>query len=195
MATVLSIAVGLISCQQEDFSSSSKTSLEDFVKTKKFTSLNKRLYNMSKSQNTLTRGIENNINVKDFKREFTVIICSWDWGRPKHKCKGFGFCNFTWFPDFKSQAMLPNLDTIEYNGSLIEADENGRKYTDVLFDEEIDSLEQKKLPALAIDKRLSFTDSIDNVTKTYTIEKGMYEFNPKLGTHGGYRVYIQEDNE
>lgn len=43
----------------------------------------------------------------------SIIICSWDWGRPHHSCKEFGFCNFQWFPDLNSHPKLDLMAVIE----------------------------------------------------------------------------------
>lgn len=74
-----------ISCGQ----AGSEDTVESNVSSLKFIPLSQRLSAQTRGSN------------------MSIIICSWDWGRPHHSCKEFGFCNFQWFPDLNSH---PKLD-------------------------------------------------------------------------------------
>jgi len=125
------------------------------------------------------------------KTDITIVIVAWDWGRPKRECKGFGFCNVVWFPDFKEKDIDNNF---ENNASVLEVDSVGRLYTDLILSKPIDTSNLSKIPSLAIDMPLIARDTsnIHNDT-TLIVPKGSVQFNPNIGNYGGYRVFLKKN--
>lgn len=201
MILFMVVATMLFSCQQEGNVSVSENEAasEALVRSLKFIPLDKRLSDLKVAsadtrgsgkggKNTSKEGDE--VSAED---PFTIIVCSWDWGREKYDCeRGFGFCHFKWFPEFKNEIKVPTTSLPD--ASVIETDINGERYTDILLSEEVSLDIQKKLPALTIDKSLSWQDTLDTgEIKTLAIRKGKYRFDPNLGENGGYRVKIHQE--
>lgn len=200
MILFMVVATMLFSCQQEGNVSVSENEAasEALVRSLKFIPLDKRLSDLKVAsadtrgsgkggKNTSKEGDE--VSAED---PFTIIICSWDWGRDSRQCKGFGLCNFVWFPEFKNEIVATNTSLPD--ASIIETDTNGERYTDILLSEKVSLDIQKKLPALVIDKSLSCQDTLDTgEIKTLTMRKGEYRFDPNLGENGGYRVKIYQE--
>lgn len=105
-------------------------------------------------------------------------------GRSSQGClKGWGFCNFQWFPSFQNSATTGNKKQVEV-----------WEYADGTFDLEIYSdgvVQNPKDPTLDL---IVETDLIDttNQGRKFTVKAGTYHFDSSLGAYGGYNIPVFE---
>lgn len=139
--------------------------------------------------------------------EITIIICSWDeWGRTSRNCRGFGLCHFQWFPDWNSlveeteerEDMAESIITEEVADdpfvAEVKEDTLGNRYMDIVLAEPIGASNISNMPSLNLDTDVYSENPIQNDSlETYVVLKqGTYEFNPSLGSYGGYRVDVEK---
>ena len=139
--------------------------------------------------------------------EITIIICSWDgWGRTSRNCTGFGLCHFEWFPNWKSLfeekeergEMDESIITEEVADdpfvAEVKEDTLGNRYMDIVLAEPIGASNISNMPSLNLDTDVFSENPIQNDSlETYLVLKqGTYEFDPSLGSYGGYRVDVEK---
>jgi hypothetical protein len=134
--------------------------------------------------------------------QIRIIIVSWDWGRPSKHCRGFGFCNVTWFPVLAP--LLATLQNNEYTGwSTLEYDEaDSEYYLELLLAEPLPSNLLADSVSLYIDNDMFLP--IQNIStvannsslinySNFIIDEGKYDFIPDLGEYGGYKIIFRKE--
>jgi len=117
-------------------------------------------------------------NQIDSKGGVNVVIFEVYIGRASQNCQsGFGFCNFTWFPDFKDGGSI--------NAQLESND--GENYIEVHFANEIpEGLTDEDLQIIVDDALTASNEQGDS----YTIIAGSYQIDRSLGEYGGYKIEL-----
>lgn len=118
-----------------------------------------------------------------------IIIVTWDeWGRAALDCDGWGLCNAVWFPQFQENKSASS-DSGAYSTQLEFDNIQEKYYIDVLLSEIIPSDIPIDLYPLRIDE--SFTlNTEQEIGQNITFEEGEYPFDEMLGSHGGFRIYL-----
>ncbi|GAY28198.1 hypothetical protein PvtlMGM1_1498 [Prevotella sp. MGM1] len=201
MSTMLAVVM-LASCSNEEYVNNDTEPSDEVARTFKYMSLNDQLA----LNNSQTRTDKVNPDYSE-KNNVTIVICRWsEWGRTSRNCRGFGLCNFEWFP--KNTKLTYDK---KYVTTYLQQDENGKKFVDLFLSEPLKDINPEEIPNLHIDCNLTGTydkihadkielDSIGNpvyaghiekMPTSLTMKKGDYQYNPSLGTNGGYRIYFE----
>lgn len=112
-----------------------------------------------------------------------ILICEFSIGRNSKACRGFGICDFEWFPDLKTTG--PTAANYQL-GEVWE-------YADGNYDLEIylqNAADDPNDPDLDL---IVDEDIITNPTSQNTkllIKAGTYHLDTSLGTNGGYNIPV-----
>lgn len=115
----------------------------------------------------------------------SIVIFEFSIGRESRGCKGFGVCDFEWFPGFK----VSKGDV--YERAEVWKYEDGTYDLEFYVDEEVSDPTDPSLN-IVVDNDLVSGAMPDN-TVLY-IKAGTYAFDPSLGDHGGYNIPVFEYN-
>lgn len=160
----VAIALTVLSCNRAD---------EQHVITNEATPITKVVGRTSNNNSTEARRAprEGIVNILIF--EFSI-------GRESKGCKGWGICDFEWFPDFN-------------NGRVTSGDNYSRaevwKYADGTYDLEF----YLTNPDGANDPIVVESDLVSGITSEGTrlyIKAGSYSFDAGLGENGGYNIPV-----
>lgn len=190
----LALAVfSLMSCQQEELTSKGMYS-DDFMSKLKFKTI------ITEEPNK-TRGVpedgpsqsQNDEVREEPQNDISIIIFSVRIARPSTGCKkGFGFCDFKWFPMVKEfKAEQASRSDMYENSFTVQVDAQGNKFVDVELAESSSTLDTKKLQPLVVEEQLESYATVNNKEELMVVPKGTYQFNSSIGKFGGYRVPIK----
>ena len=190
----LALAVfSLMSCQQEELTSKGMYS-DDFMSKLKFKTI------ITEEPNK-TRGVpedgpsqsQNDEVPEEPQNDISIIIFSVRIARPSLDCnKGFGFCNFRWFPILKEfKAEQARRSDLYENSFIVQVDAQGNKFVDVELAESSSTLDTKKLQPLVVEEQLESYATVNNKEELMVVPKGTYQFNSSIGEFGGYRIPIK----
>lgn len=173
------VLLGLCSCQQKKIETKSQYS-DEFMSKLEFKTVNKE-------------------DLKTRVREpvlINITIFSVKIARPSLLCKkGFGFCNFRWFPKGGDVKITPEMiDSELYKNSFaILTDENGRQYVELALAEGSRNVDVTRLQPLVVEETLEGYATIDSREEVMKVPAGVYPFDKSIGEFGGYRVYLKQE--
>jgi len=108
-----------------------------------------------------------------------IYYATWDeWGRAKRGCDGWGLCNYTdcWLCDDGMPAT--NWAPVIYD------DQTGEGTMNISLRPEVE------IEHYAIAHHSPFNVDADIVNPGSTLHAGVYQFDPSVGEHGGYKIPI-----
>ncbi len=199
MSAMLAVLM-FTSCQQQEDVTNDVEPSDDIARTFKYMSLEEQL---ALNQSETRASVHDDSDY--MKNNLTIIICRWkEWGRTSKNCRGFGLCEFEWFPKDNKK-----LYDDKYINTYLQTDKTGQRFVDLFLSAPIPNANPDEMPQLHIDKSLkgelnkeaagTVIDSLLNkgningvkiIPDSLIMRKGDYNYNPKLGTNGGYRIYL-----
>lgn len=169
--------------------SNSSLGIEEAAKSLGFVSLDEQIGNQAR-----TRGANENTNDEELnqnKDEVTVFRARV--ARPKDKCeKGFGLCDIILI----GIKIGPQSD---YNGkigkqgtcsALVEKDLAGGSFVELEVAKDPATAGIKDMPPFYVDELIEKSFKINDSNVNVRIEPGQYEFDPKIGVNGGYKIKL-----
>lgn len=167
----------LVSCQQDHIEEDGMYS-DEFMSKIKFKTITEEDLRNTVAEGTRAGSISLGI--------FSVRIA-----RPSTGCKrGFGFCDFKWFPRNTDLSLDQFQNNELYEMSFaIENDQFGNKYVDLEIAERPTTLDVSRLQPLVVEETL---ESFGNrVEESMEVPQGTYSFDGSIGELGGYRIYLK----
>jgi len=192
MAAILTLAVS--ACQQIDMDTPVKSQAitqDEFAAGLKLVNLSDRIASLKDS--AVTRSgkpdLEEKLDPIDIPvDEISIVICSWSWHRNKYGCKrGFGICDFKWFPNMHEYHS--NQELFE-NSSLIEFDETGEPFMNIYLAEPIDLTVADSISTMVIDDDI-VSEQADASGRYFIMKKGTYRYDQNIGQNGGYHINME----
>ena len=128
-------------------------------------------------------------NEQDVEK-LNIIIFRVQLHRASRDClRGFGFCDFEWFPDFKQKS--GDSDFQVTGRSILAKKQNNQteSYIEIHLANQIPAELSDSDLELIIEESLSTTIEDNNII---TIESGIYNVDRTLGEYGGYRIILND---
>lgn len=188
------VLLSLASCQQEDIATNGMYS-DDFMANLKFNTVN-----LVETRASLENEPEQTSRITDDDKEIqsnasgiNIGIFSVRIARPSTGCKrGFGFCDFVWFPKLHNKDVDILLEKhSEYSSFNIKSDSEGNKFVDLELAEKPTGVNLNKLQPLVIEEQLEGFNSINNKENELIVSQGSYSFDRSVGKFGGYRIPLK----
>ncbi len=187
------LLLSLVSCQQEDIATNGMYS-DDFMANLKFNTINlvetRASGGNEQEQTSQITGDNNEIQSK--ASGINIGIFSVRIARPSTGCKrGFGFCDFVWFPKLHNKDVDILLEKhSEYSSFNIKRDSEGNKFVDLELAEKPTGIDLNKLQPLVIEEQLEGFNFINNENELI-VSQGSYSFDSSIGKFGGYRIPLK----
>lgn len=186
------LLLSLVSCQQEDIATNGMYS-DDFMANLKFNTINLVETRASEgNEQEQTSQITGNDNeIQSNASGINIGIFSVRIARPSTGCKrGFGFCDFVWFPKLHNKDVDILLEKhSEYSSFNIKRDSEGNKFVDLELAEKPTGVDLNKLQPLVIEEQLEGFNFINN--NELIVSQGSYSFDSSIGKFGGYRIPLK----
>ena len=189
IALIACVSMAVISCSNEEIITQEKET-EEFVRNLKFQSLSERLNELKliKSKNTRNSLDINDESVEDMAENINLVIFRFKIARKSLDCKkGFGVCDFKWFP---KENYAEEEESHEELSSILEVDDLGNKYMELRLGENVDNI---NMPNFIVDEDV-IGSHCENTENELIIKQGHYIFDRNIGNFGGYRITIENDS-
>jgi hypothetical protein len=188
------VLLSLASCQQEDIATNGMYS-DDFMANLKFNTVNlvETRASLENEPEQTSKNTENDKEIQSNSSGFSIGIFSVRIARPSTGCRrGFGFCDFVWFPKLHNKDVDILLEKhSEYSSFNIKSDSEGNKFVDLELAEKPTGINLNKLQPLVIEEQLEGFNSINNKEKELIVSQGSYSFDRSVGKFGGYRIPLK----
>lgn len=188
------VLLSLASCQQEDIATNGMYS-DDFMANLKFNTVNlvETRASLENEPEQTSKNTENDKEIQSNSSDFSIGIFSVRIARPSTGCRrGFGFCDFVWFPKLHNKDVDILLEKhSEYSSFNIKSDSEGNKFVDLELAEKPTGVNLNKLQPLVIEEQLEGFNSINNKEKELIVSQGSYSFDRSVGKFGGYRIPLK----
>lgn len=184
------LLLSLVSCQQEDIATNGMYS-DDFMANLKFNTIN--LVETRASGGNEQEQISQITGNANDARGINIGIFSVRIARPSTGCKrGFGFCDFVWFPKLHNKDVDILLEKhSEYSSFNIKRDSEGNKFVDLELAEKPTGIDLNKLQPLVIEEQLEGFNFINDKENELIVSQGSYPFDSSVGKFGGYRIPLK----
>lgn len=187
--------LSLASCQQEEIATNGMYD-DAFMSKLKFKTadlVEKKVNLKNESDQTAQfTGDKKEIKMNSNSGNLDLMIFSVRIARPSTECKrGFGFCDFVWFPKKPKKDIQIQLNQRSYSSFVIKSDENGNKFVDLELAEEPTGIDISKLQPLIVEGELEGFNNVNNEEKEIIISQGSYPFDNSVGEFGGYRIPLK----
>lgn len=192
---LLAVAVGLFclaSCQQEELVTNDMYG-DDFMSKLKFKTVQldtaKEVTGASAEKTFLNGTIKANQSAGINIGIFSVRLA-----RPSSDCsRGFGFCDFKWFPMFRKTEINISLNSnpMYANSFPIQMDANGNIYVKLELSNKNEGLDVHKLQPLVVEEQLQSFSTVNGEEKEMIVPEGTYSFDSSIGEFGGYRIPVK----
>lgn len=188
------VLLSLASCQQEDIATNGMYS-DDFMANLKFNTVNlvETRASLENEPEQTSKIIDDDKEIQSYGSGINIGIFSVRIARPSTGCRrGFGFCDFVWFPKQHNKDVDILLEKhSEYRSFNIKSDSEGNKFVDLELAEKPTGVNLNKLQPLVIEEQLEGFNSINNKENELIVSKGSYSFDRSVGKFGGYRIPLK----
>lgn len=188
------LLLSLVSCQQEEIATNGMYS-DDFMANLKFNTVNlvETRASLGNEQEQTSQITGDDKEIQNYASGINIGIFSVRIARPSTGCKrGFGFCDFVWFPkQYNKDVDILLEEHSEYSSFNIKSDSEGNKFVDLELAEKPTGVDLNKLQPLVIEEQLEGFNSIDNKENELIVSQGSYSFDSSVGKFGGYRIPLK----
>jgi len=179
----------LLSCHQEMLVTEGMYS-DDFMSKLKFKTITEDKISTTRA---VFKGLSEQSENTEYDKidDLSVGIFSVKIARPSTGCeKGFGFCNFKWFPNRDTASNLLENDLYKQS-FILKCDEEGNKYVDLELSEKPADLDTDKMQPLVVEETLKSYNIVNGEQQKLVVPQGEYPFNSSIGQFGGYRINLK----